>query len=148
MITGQKGNDTASWGNDAVKSLAGETFTSKDTATLQDDLAEAAESYAHTLFNLLVWGTIELHELPEYLSVFYYLGEQHGRLSREPEIALLESEANHLYQLAFNERIPLKHGANFAELCRRRGDFELAQRVEADMKSLRFQRGATNDGIN
>jgi hypothetical protein len=55
------------------------------------------------------------------------------------QIDALQNECDRLYRAAYALRVPLKHGRTFAQLCRERGETALAERVEADMNTMRFE---------
>lgn len=91
----------------------------------------------------LMADRVRLWQLPRALRELYFLGEHYGYESglsvAYARLEALESECDRLYQLATRgERAKLKisHAPSYAELCRIRGQHELADQVEADWELL------------
>lgn len=86
---------------------------------------------------------LELWELPRPLRGLYFLGEHYGHL-RGVESALerveqLEAECDRLYTQASEgtfRRPQAPQGLTYPQLCRARGESELADILEADWKRL------------
>lgn len=86
---------------------------------------------------------LELWELPRPLRGLYFLGEHYGHL-RGVESALerveqLEAECDRLYTQASEgtfRRLQAPQGLTYPQLCRARGESELADILEADWKRL------------
>jgi hypothetical protein len=101
---------------------------------------QGTAAYLEDVFESLLYGTLELHELPAPVAGIYYLGET----SANEVIRQLTADADRYYRAAcrgsFSPDLQ-RPGYTFAELCRIRGDFALADRVEADFRGLTFSLG-------
>ena len=99
-------------------------------------------NYCERVLDELLKDELQLWELPPALAAIYYLGEACGSRSRDYEIRQLIAERDSYYRAAARGgfRVPIVpvHSKSYAELCRARGQFELAKRVEADMQKLQF----------
>lgn len=100
----------------------------------------SVKKYLEDSFEGLILGSLELYDLPAEVTAFYYLGE----VSTMGLVRQLQADADRYYQAASRGSFspPLKRpGRTFAELCRARGDFALADRVEADLNAFTFNLG-------
>lgn len=91
----------------------------------------------------LLTDTVQLWELPRPVSELYYLGE----CSARRELIRAQSDRDRYYRAASRGGFsnPVKsQGLTFAELCRERGEFALADRVESDMASITFHVGGNS----
>ena len=90
----------------------------------------------------LLTDKVQLWELPRTVSELYYLGEASARRSLQPQLLQAQCDRDRYYLAASRGGFtsPLKpQGLTFAELCRERGEYALANKVDADMASLAFQ---------
>lgn len=97
-------------------------------------------AYLEDVFESLLYGTVELHELPAPVAGIYYLGEA----SVSELLEQLKADRDRYYRAACRGTFApdlQRPGRTFAELCRIRGDFALADRVEADLRGLTFSLG-------
>lgn len=99
------------------------------------------ERVENLLFEVIA-GRVSLHEVPSSLLGWYSIGFEDGSRSRDREVNRLNAEADRLYAAAYGEPLPLQLSQpSYAELCRRRGQYAEAERVEADIARLRFEVG-------
>lgn len=91
----------------------------------------------------LMTDRVRLWQLPEALRALYFLGEYYGYESglsvAYTRLEALESECDRLYQLATlgeQAKLNIPLAPTYAELCRIRGDHQLADQVEADWELL------------
>jgi hypothetical protein len=92
-------------------------------------------------FASLLEGRVGLQQLERSLADFYNLGYFDGRASVAEALAAAESAADRYYRRAFEPacRRPVIPEMSFAQLCRIRGEFARAERVEEGLAS-RFAR--------
>lgn len=86
---------------------------------------------------------VRLWQLPEDLRALYFLGEHYGYeqgLSvAYARLEALERECDWLHRLATEgekAKLKISYSPSFAELCRIRGDHNLAEQVQADWELL------------
>jgi hypothetical protein len=101
---------------------------------------QGTENYLEAVADSLLYGQVELYQLPSSVAALYYLGESSliGYLKKA------QADADRYYRAASRGTFstPLKpQGLTFAELCRVRGQEALAERLEADFKKLSFNVG-------
>jgi hypothetical protein len=125
--------------NGAAKDLAGELISPNSTRYPERIvLSEAAESYLNQLGEDLVLGRVEYFQLPTSLRQLYWFGWLDGNdCATADRIRRLEDECDRLYRLAFDPpTLPDPNQPSFAELLRRRGESEEAERYESFVVAL------------
>ena len=90
----------------------------------------------------LIWGTVELWQLPPCVATFYYLGEAYAARNCAERIRQADANADFYYSIAarggFGVPIIKPQGKAYWELLEARGKHEEAARVRAEMKALTF----------
>jgi len=90
----------------------------------------------------LIWGTVELWQLPPCVATFYYLGEAYAARNCAEQIRRAQADADHYYSIAarggFGVPIIKPQGKAYWELLEIRGQHEEAARVRAEMEALTF----------
>lgn len=86
---------------------------------------------------------VRIWQLPEALRALYFIGEHYGYETglavAYKRLEALESECDRLHDLATRGKQPkplITSSPSFAELCRIRGQHDLAEQVEADWQLL------------
>ena len=87
----------------------------------------------------ILQNELQLWELPTGIRSLYYLGEHYGLLHSQARLEELERECDTLFGIAarggFTRPLP-PQGLTYAELCRARGEYALADRIEVDWREL------------
>ena len=88
----------------------------------------------------LIWGTVELWQLPPCVATFCYLGEAYAARNCAEQIRQADADADRYYSIAarggFGVPIIKPQGKTYWELLEARGKYEEAARVRAEMEAL------------
>ena len=100
------------------------------------------ETTLDALADGLIWGTVELWQLPPCVATFYYLGEAYAARNCAERIRQADANADRYYSIAarggFGVPIIKPQGKASWELLEVRGQPEKAARVRAEMAALSF----------
>ena len=90
----------------------------------------------------LIRDEAQLWELPPPLAALYYLGHANAAASMTADLIQARADRDRYYRAAarggFAAPVQVT-GRTYAELCLARGQFDLAQRVAADMAAIQFK---------
>ena len=95
--------------------LLQEARSSKDSS----GLAPHVDSYLTGTLDLIIYGLLDLDQLPRSVAALIYYGETLGRNSRQQEVDQLQSDCDRLYSAAARGtfKVPMRaRGKTFAEL--------------------------------
>jgi len=101
------------------------------------------ESYLEAVTDGLMRAQVELWELPQAVAALYHLGSLEGQTGLIDQLKVqlnqAQADADRYYAIACRGTFapPLKpQGLTFAELCRERGQHDLAEQVEAQTRLM------------
>jgi hypothetical protein len=83
------------------------------------ELAAHVASYLTGALDFVMYGYLELHQLPPSVAALIYYGETLGRNARQQEVDQLQSDCDRLYSAAARGtfKVPMRaQGKTFAEL--------------------------------
>jgi hypothetical protein len=99
----------------------GQTLLLKETRSKKGTpaLAPAVDAYLTGTLDLVMYGYLDLDQLPRSVAALIFYGETLGRNSRQQEVDQLQSDCDRLYSAAARGtfKVPMRaQGKTFAEL--------------------------------